>query len=123
MNEVEQLIKAYDKFLVPAGKHMVLFRSIPIKVRDDHDEYIVNEYNKEYENRVNKYMSYHYGESEFYSRRDLEMIKYHVARELNEHMHYQFTPRIKTSGDFTVEDNYDEEHEEHHEYSFSKHLY
>ena len=108
LKELQTLISAFDKLLVPNGKPIVLFKSNSIKVRDDHDELMVNEYNKEYEKRLNRYTYHHYGESIFYCRRDLEMMKYNVARELNEQLHYKFTPRINSSGDFIVEDRYEE---------------
>ena len=108
VKELQTLISSFDKLLVPNGKPMVLFKSNSIKVRDNHDELMVNEYNKEYERRLNRYTYHHYGESMFYCRRDLEMMKYNVARELNEQLHYKFTPRINSSGDFIVEDRYEE---------------
>lgn len=119
IKEIEQLVTAYDKLLTPNGKLIRLFKSNCIKARDDHDELMISEYNKEYEKRVDKYMYYHYGESMLYCRRDIEMIKYHVARELNEQMHYKFTPHIDSSGNFVVEDRYEEEPEKQRRYSFS----
>lgn len=70
---------------------------------------MVNEYNKEYERRLNRYKYYHYGESMFYCIHDLEMMKDNVARELNDKLHYKFTPRINSSGVFIVEDRYEEQ--------------
>ncbi len=106
--DLQKLIEAYDKLLVPNGKPMVLFASNSIKVRDDHDELMVNAYNKEYEQRFNRYKYHHYGESMFYCRHDIEMMKFNVARELNEHLHYKITPRLNSSGDFIIEDRYED---------------
>jgi hypothetical protein len=108
LQELQTLIESFDKLLVPNGKPMVLFKSNSIRVRDNHDELMVNEYNKEYERRLNSYTYHHFGESMFYCRHDLEMMKYNVARELNEYLHYKFTPRINSSGNFIVEDRYEE---------------
>ena len=45
----------------------------------------------------------------FYCTHDLEMMKLNVARELNDKLHYKFTPRINSSGVFIVEDRYEEQ--------------
>lgn len=109
LQELHTLIESFDKLLVNNVKTMVLFKSNSIRVRDNHDEFIVNEYNKEYERRLNRYKYYHYGESMFYCTHDLEMMKLNVARELNDKLHYKFTPRINSSGVFIVEDRYEEQ--------------
>ena len=53
LQELHTLIESFDKLLVNNVKTMVLFKSNSIRVRDNHDEFIVNEYNKEYERRLN----------------------------------------------------------------------
>lgn len=103
-----QLIDAFDKLLIPAGKPHSLFKTNSIKVRNEHDLYVVQQYNEEYSKRLNRYMLNHYGESMLYCRSDIERIKYNVACEMNEYLHYKIKPTIHY-GTFIVEDLYDED--------------
>lgn len=102
-----QLIEAFDKLLIPAGEPHLLFKTNSIKVRNEHDLYIVQQYNEEYSKRLNRYMLAHYGESMLYCRADIERIKYNAACEMNEYLHYKIKPTIRYST-FIVEDLYDE---------------